>query len=235
MLFVEDDEDYREALAADLSDRGFAVRGFADAASFLQSLDAAADADVVLLDWGLPQTSGIDLLPQMRRRGIRLPVVFLAGCSATKYEALAFDRGAADFIDKARGVDVLARRLRRAVEATPRRVVPLSGENSMVVGKLVLEPNISRAYWNGLDVGLTVGEYKIAEFLVSNAGRYVTYRAIYDHLHYAGFVAGRGDDGYRSNVRSCIKRIRIKFNNCDPEFDEIRNYMGFGYCWKTPA
>src|SRR5260370_26293918 len=107
VLFVEDDEDYREALAGDLSDRGFSVRGFADGASFLESLDAAIDADVVLLDWALPQTSGIDLLPQMRRRGIRLPVVFLTGRALTKYESLAFDRGAIDFIDKARGVDVL--------------------------------------------------------------------------------------------------------------------------------
>src|SRR5437660_12292912 len=74
VLFVEDDDDYREALAGDLSDRGFSVQGFADGASFLESLDVAIDADVVLLDWALPQTSGIDLLPQIRRRGIRLPV-----------------------------------------------------------------------------------------------------------------------------------------------------------------
>jgi two-component system, OmpR family, response regulator ChvI len=54
-------------------------------------------------------------------------------------------------------------------------------------------------------------------------------------MHYAGFVAGSGDHGYRSNVRSCIKRIRAKFHACDPDFDEIQNHMGFGYCWKTPA
>jgi two-component system response regulator ChvI len=233
VLFIEDDEDYREALAGDLSDRGFSVQGFADAASFLQSLDVAVDADVVLLDWGLPQTSGIDLLPQMRRRGIGLPVVFLTGRAQTKYETLAFDRGAIDFIDKARGVDVLARRLKRVVEAT-RSLAPASGEKAIAVGKLLLKPSISRAFWNGIDVGLTVGEFNIVDLLASNAGRYVTYRAIYDRLHYAGFVAGNGDHGYRTNVRSGIKRIRIKFHQCDPDFDQIRNYMGFGYCWKKP-
>ncbi len=235
VVLIEDDDNYRQALAEDLSDRGFSVQCFADGASFLQSLDAARDADVVLLDWGLPQISGIDLLPQMRRRGIRLPVVFLTGRSFVKEESLALERGAADFIDKARGVDVLAKRLERVVEAAINPVGPVSVEKSIVVGKLVLKPTISRAYWNEVDVGLTVGEYKTVDLLASHAGRYVTYRSIYDCIHYAGFVAGSGDHGYRSNVRSNIKRIRAKFHACDPDFDEIQNYMGFGYCWKKPA
>jgi DNA-binding response OmpR family regulator len=76
---------------------------------------------------------------------------------------------------------------------------------------LVLNPNMSRAYWRDSDMSLTKGEYKIVHLLVSNVGRYVTYRAIYDRLHYEGFIAGSGDDGYRGNVRSAIKRIRNKF------------------------
>jgi two-component system, OmpR family, response regulator ChvI len=235
VLLVEDDPDYREALAEDLSDRGFSVQCFADGATLLQSLDAAVDADVVLLDWRLPQTSGIDLLPQLRRLGIRLPVVFLTGCSAAQNESLAFEKGASDFVDKARGVDILARRLRRAAEAATGPMAALSAEKSLVLGKLVLEPNVSRAYWNQVDVGLTVGEYKIVDLLASNPGRYVTYRAIYDRMHYAGFVAGNGSNGYRANVRSAIKRIRLKFHQCDPDFDEIQNYTSFGYCWKRPA
>ena len=234
VLLVEDDEDYGEALAGDLSDRGFSVQGFADGASFLQSLDAAVDADVVVLDWSLPQTCGIDLLPQMRRHGIRLPVVFLTGRPLTKYETLAFDRGAIDFIDKARGVDILVKRLRRAVEAARPAGGPQT-EKSIVLGRLELRLNISRAYWNQIDLGLTVGEYNLVDLLVSNAGRYVSYRAIYDRMYYAGFIAGSGNHGYRSNVRSSIKRIRNKFRAHDPTFAEIENYTAFGYCWRKPV
>jgi hypothetical protein len=43
------------------------------------------------------------------------------------------------------------------------------------------------------------------------------------------FIAGSGTDGFRANVRSAIKRIRNKFRACDPTFDEIENYTGFGY------
>jgi hypothetical protein len=62
----------------------------------------------------------------------------------------------------------------------------------------------------------------------------VTYRAAYDRLRFEGFIAGSGNDGFRANVRSAIKRIRNKFRACDPAFDAIENYTGFGYCWRKP-
>src|SRR5262245_61056014 len=91
ILFVEDDHDFRKALADDLSDRGFAVRGFADGASLLSALDADLEGDIVLLDWGLPKTSGIDLVPRLRRQGVTLPIVFLTGHFLADYESRAFE------------------------------------------------------------------------------------------------------------------------------------------------
>lgn len=234
ILFVEDDQYYRETLADELSDLGFAVRSFPDGAALLASLDAAIDADLIILDWGLPKTSGIDLLLQLRRLGVSLPVVFLTGRALTAHESLAFDRGAIDFIDKARGVEVLVKRLKRVLEAAKPAAQPQS-DKLMVCGKLVLRPSVSRAYWDQVDVDLTLGEYNIVHLLASNVGRYVTYRAIYDRLHYEGFIAGSGEHGYRANVRSAIKRIRNKFRECDPTFSEIENYTAFGYCWGKPA
>src|SRR5437660_807977 len=67
--------------------------------------------------------------------------------------------------------------------------------------------------------------------LVRNVGRHVSYREIYDNLHYRGFIGGSGDDGYKTNVRSAIKRIRAKFRMHDETFDEIENYTAFGYVW----
>jgi len=102
------------------------------------------------------------------------------------------------------------------------------------IDKLLLKQETGRAFWNGVDVGLTLGEYKIVHLLVSNAGSFVTYRAAYDRLRFEGFIAGNGNDGFRANVRSAIKRIRNKFRACDPAFDEIENYTGFGYGWRKP-
>jgi two-component system, OmpR family, response regulator ChvI len=231
VLLVEDDEDYREIVGSELSWHGFAVRSFADGASLLGSLDITADADVIVLDWRLPNISGIDLLPQLRQRGVNLPVVFLTSHPQPANEKLAFERGALDFIDKTRGVEILARRLRLAAKSGKPATTP-EAEKPIVCGKLVLSPSASRAYWKEVDVGLTVSEYDIVHFLASNVGNYESYRAIYDIQYYEGFVAGQGDQGYRTNVRSSIKRIRRKFCEVDSTFSEIQNSPSRGYRWR---
>ena len=115
--FVEDDDDYREAVSGELADYGFDVATFCDGGALLASLAAGLDAEIIVLDWSLPSVSGIDLLPRLRRNGIGLPVVFLTGRSLPAYEKLAFDRGALDFVDKSRGVPILAHRLRLIAES----------------------------------------------------------------------------------------------------------------------
>jgi hypothetical protein len=108
-------------------------------------------------------------------------------------------------------------------------------DNAVICGKLYLHPDTRRAYWNGTDLDLTFGEYKILHLLVSDRGHYKAYRVIYDCFHYEGFIAGVGPEGYKANVRSAIKRIRNKFRTLDPGFDRIVTYPGFGYCWKETA
>lgn len=249
VILVEEDQYYREILTVELLRQGFAVDAFGDATALLGSLATAADADLAVLDWDLPQMPGIKLLAQLRQHGLELPVVFLTGkviagshhdkCllasreALNAYEYMAFDNGAVDFIAKSRDRQVLVRRLRNVVDlAKPKMKTDLRSAERLVCGKLLLEDN--RAYWDHVDVDLTLGEYNIVHLLVSKAGSFATYRAVYDRLRYEGFVAGTGPQGYRANVRSAIKRIRNKFRACAPEFDDIENYHGFGYCWRKP-
>ena len=233
LIFVDDDDDYREAAAAELVDLGFVVETFADGASMLASVADGIVADVIVLDWSLPNMSGIDLLPRLRREGILLPVVFLTGRSSPSHENLAFDRGALDFVDKSRGVPILAKRIRVIVESS-KRPAELEVDETMHSGRLMLKPRVSRAFWDTVDVNLTLTEFNIVQLLASNVGNHVTYRAVYDCMHHVGFIAGSGEHGYRTNVRSSIKRIRNKFRLVDPEFAEIENYPSFGYRWGRP-
>src|SRR3546814_4950414 len=69
-------------------------------------------------------------------------------------------------------------------------------------GPLELKTDISRAFWAGNQVDLTLTEFAIVLFLVSQQGGDVSYRQIYDIVRGKDFVAGYGPDGYRSNVRS---------------------------------
>src|SRR3546814_3002126 len=87
----------------------------------------------------------------------------------------------------------------------------------------------ARAAWNCAQVELTHGEFKVVHLLAQRIGRDVGYREIYDAVRGAGFEAGQGPDGYRANVRAMVKRIRQKFRDIDPDFDDIETYPGFGY------
>ena len=249
VVLVESDQYYREVLTVELLRQGFVVHAFADGASLLGSLATAVDADLAVLDWDLPKMPGIQLLAQLRQHGVDLPIVFLTGkviagddhdrCllapreALNAYEYMAFDQGAVDFIAKSRDRQVLVRRLRSVVElARPKPKTDLPVQERLACGKLLLES--CRAYWNQVDVDLTLGEYNIVHLLASKPGNFVTYRAVYDRLRHEGFIAGEGAEGYRANVRSAIKRIRNKFREFDPTFNKIENYTGFGYCWRKP-
>jgi two-component system, OmpR family, response regulator ChvI len=250
VVLVESDQYYREVLTEELLRQGFAVHPFADGAALLGSLATVSRADLAVLDWDLPGMPGITLLARLRQQGVQLPVVFLTGkviagkqderCvlaprdALNAYECMAFDQGAVDFISKSRDRQVLVRRLRSVVELV-RPMTNVAVEQRLACGKLLLEPEASRARWNQVDVGLTLGEYNIVHLLASKAGTFVTYRTLSDRLRHEGFVGGNGEDRSRANVRTAIKRVRAKFRACDDAFDEIENYTGFGYGWRNPV
>src|SRR3546814_19101107 len=89
-----------------------------------------------------------------------------------------------------------------------------------------------RVVWKDRDVPLTSIEYMVVEMLASQPGVDFTYRQIYDAVHGEDGRAGAGDQGYRVNVRSQIKRIRQKFQAVDAGFGAIENYTGYGYRWR---
>jgi two-component system, OmpR family, response regulator ChvI len=232
IILVDDDGDFREAIGGELNDLGFQVTDFSDGTAMFDYFAAGNSGDVLVLDWRMPGITGLELLGQVRRRGINLPVIFLTGMLAATYENAALEHGAMDFVNKSRGADILAKRVNLIMRAG-KLPAEQRQEDSIVCGDLVLRPQISRAVWRGTDVNLTVVEFNIVHLLVKNAGEYATYRAIYDCVHHAGFIAGAGEDGYRTNVRSSIKRIRNKFRAIDVDFAEIENFLAFGYRWRT--
>ena len=224
VLIFDGDPIHRETMTNELSKQGFVIRSFGDSGALLGALRDAVDVDVIVV---LLKESSLDLLIKLQRQGVTVPVVFL-GARALPAQA----------VGKLQGLEGLAKRLRSvAVKSVVEACGPTDHaphEGPMICGRLHLRSEDRRAYWNGLDVGVSHREYNLVHMLVSDVGQYKTYRAIYDRLHHVGFIAGSGNDGYRANVRSVIKRIRNKFRALDPAFDEIESYTAFGYCWRKP-
>jgi len=232
LLLVDDDDFFRESLGLNLIDEGFAVTSFSNGADTLKYFEAGGEADVLLLDWRMPGMDGLEVLRQLRRRGMEIPVIFLTVLSDDIYEEAALEGGAVDFIDKSKRLSILLKRVNLIAEG--RRAVQENGnggQGTMEFGNLSLRTDTSRAYWRSKEIELTLTEFNIVVLLATRAGQDVPYRDIYDLVHGKDFIAGYGAEGYRANVRTFIKRIRKKFRDLDPDFDGIGNYAGFGYRW----
>lgn len=234
LLLVDDDDLFRESLGLNLIDEGYSVTSFGNGRDALAYLEEGGGADAMLLDWRMPQLTGIEVLRQMRASGIGIPVIFLTALSDDIYEEAALAGGAVDFIDKSRRLPILVKRLQLIAEGTRPMAEPEPARNTVLhCGRLELRFDTGRALWAGRTVDLTLTEFRIVGLLAEKAGHDVGYRDIYDLVHGKDFVAGHGAEGYRANVRTFIKRIRKKFRDGDPRFDHIENYAGFGYRWNA--
>ncbi len=232
ILVVDDEDDFREALSLNLGDEGFGVTGFADGVKALEHLASGKEADLVLLDWRLPGMTGLEVLRAMRDRGVTTPVVFVTAIGNDTCEEAALASGAADFIEKSRRPSILVKRLHMILEARRPLAEPSPPPSGPFrLGELELRLDTNRAFWRGQPIALTLTEFRMVARLAGAPGQDVSYREIYDIVHGKNFYAGTGSDGYRSNVRTFIKRIRRKFHDLDVTFDCIQNYPGFGYRW----
>jgi two-component system response regulator ChvI len=234
VALVDDDDLFRESLGMNLADEGFEVVPFDRGHTALDYFVAGGTADLILLDWRMPRMDGIETLRQLRSRNIDIPVIFLTVLSDQIYEETALTGGAVDFVEKSRSLPILLRRMQLIVQgrkptaeetAAPCAPAPQAAIGNVYRrGPLEMRLDVSRAFWDGTRVELTLTEFNIVKLMATRAGEDVSYRDIYDLVHGKDFVAGYGPAGYRANVRAFIKRI-------DGNFDEIENYPGFGYRW----
>lgn len=239
IYLVDDDPLFRESLSGNLLSSGFAVEEFGDGADFLGRPLRDRSGDLMLLDWKMPRVNGIEVLRRLRETGDEIPVIFLTVLSDQFYEEAALHGGAVDFVEKSRSFSILLKRIEltlgRADQSRAGSDAPEEPVEDIEEGPLLLAVGTRRVRWNGIEVPLSLTEFRIVHAMASRAGTDISYREIYDVVHGRGFVAGHGPDGYRSNVRTSIKRIRQKFRDIDDAFDQIENYPGFGYRWRIGA
>lgn len=237
VVLVDDDALFRESLGQNLRDAGFMVTEFDGGSAAFDYFGRGEGADVILLDWKMPGMNGIELLRRLREAAVETPVIFLTMLSDQIYEEAALRSGAVDFVDKSRSFSILLKRvglILDGVKGAPAETEspPRPGDEIFTLGPLELRLDTHRALWRGRQVDLSLTEFRMVRYLAGRPGGDVRYRELYDLVHGKDFVAGAGDEGYRANVRTFIKRIRQKFRDVDDGFEQIENYAGFGYRWR---
>jgi two-component system KDP operon response regulator KdpE len=222
VLVVEDDGETRAALVRELTARGYRTEEAEDGHAALLRWENHRP-DLVLLDLGLPDMDGLEIVRRIRREATT-PIVILSGRYAEREKVEALEGGADDYVTKPFGVDELNARLRVAL----RRAAGPAGDRAgrLRVGGLAFDAVRHEVSIDGERIDLTPREFEILRVLLINAGRLVTkgrlLRAVWGEAY-------QGEDSY---VYVHVSQLRRKLAAADPDGalrDLIVTEPGVGY------
>jgi two-component system KDP operon response regulator KdpE len=174
ILIVEDEEPIRRFLRATLTTEKYRLLEADDGAKALM-LAASQPPDLIILDIGLPDMSGIDLLRQLRG-WLSVPVIVLSALGHEQDKVAALDAGADDYLTKPFGVGELMARIRVALRNALRRANVQDISSPFTVGELVVDQVARRVFIRNEQVRLTPTEYKLLTLMVRHAGSVLTHR-----------------------------------------------------------
>lgn len=176
VLVAEDDESLGEVLTLALQDRGYVVDLVADGETAL-SYSRWYDYSVAVLDWRMPRMHGIEVVRQLRRRGVRIPVLMLSGKDEPQDRVAGLDAGADDYMVKPFDFGELFARL-RALQRRPADILP----PALVVGDLEYDQAEREVRVKGGRLALTVIELGILETLMRCSPAVADRRQIAQHV-----------------------------------------------------
>ena len=176
VLVVDDEPQLVRALQVNLEAEGYSVITASDGAEALRAA-ASQPPDVIVLDLGLPDMDGIEVIRRLRA-WTQLPVIVLSARHGSPDKVQALDAGADDYITKPFGLDELLARL-RAVE---RRSWPVRDAATIKVGDLDIDLMAATVFRAGQCIRLTPREWRILQLLVENRGTLVSQQRILNEV-----------------------------------------------------
>ena len=211
ILLVEDDTLLGDGIRAGLRQQGFQVDWVRDGEAAQSELRAQPYAAAVL-DLGLPRMDGIDVLLNVRRAGVELPILVLTARDAVQDRVRGLDIGADDYVVKPIDLHELGARLRALVRRAHGRPC-----ERLEAQDVVLEPASRMVYRAGVPVTLSTREFDLLHVLMLNAGHVLSREQIGQHLY------SWGQEVESNAVEVHVHRLRSKLGS-----DLIRTVRGVG-------
>ena len=223
ILLVEDEANIRNLVATMLDTEGYHTI-WANSCASAKSLFSSYLPDLVILDLGLPDMDGMELITFARQDSL-IPIIVLSARSDEKDKIFALDAGANDYITKPFSPGELLARVRVALRNHCFR----ANEGRFPGGKfstkdLVIDYDARQIFINGTEVKLTQTEYNIVALLSENCGTMMTYAAIIKAIW--GSVA---QEGSIKKLQVNMANIRKKLGDRPGEANYIANELGVGY------
>ena len=223
ILVIEDEKSISHFISTVLNNNGYEAMQ-ARSGSEALSMISSHCPDLVILDLGLPDMDGLEILRQLRSWS-SLPVVVVSARSHEKDKVTALDLGADDYLTKPFGTDELLARVRTAIRHT--RTASgndeIAQKGTYTVGDLVIDYNKHQVLVGGVNAKLTLSEFRIVALLGKHAGKVLTYDYIIRELW--GPRAGSDNQILRVNMANI--RRKIEKNPAEPQY--IFTEVGVGY------
>jgi two-component system KDP operon response regulator KdpE len=217
VLIVEDDLRLGRAVTISLRAKGYEVRAATRGSQALAIIDEFTP-DVIVLDLGLPDMDGTDLIRRLRA-WTDVPIVVLSGRSESADKVDALDLGADDYVTKPFEIDELLARLRALV----RRAGSGPDEQTVTIGDTTVDFAARRVSRGNEDVRLTPTEWHLLEVLVRNPGVLLSQRRLLAEVWGPGYESARG------NLRLYLAQLRRKLELNPSEPRHLINEPGLGY------
>ena len=224
ILVVDDEPGLAHALSITLRASGWDVATAVDGASAIAAA-ASHDPDVVLLDLGLPDMSGLDVIAAIRGWS-RIPIVVLSARQHGEDKVEALDAGADDYVTKPFAMNELLARLRAAVR---RSTAPVTDADDalVVAGDLTIDLARRRVLRDDAEVRLSPTEWSMLEVLVRNRGRLVGRRQLLQEVWGPGY----SDETHYLRVFSALLRRKLESDPAHPR--HIITQPGMGYLFEV--
>ena len=219
ILIVDDEKGIRRFLNASLSAYGYNIFESATGRDALEE-SVSSHPDVIILDLGLPDIDGIEVIRKIRKRA-KTPIIVLSVREDTLDKISALDAGADDYLTKPFSTGELLARLR----AVMRRLLPIDEKEAIHIGRLSMDILKHRVTVNSNEVDLTPTEYDVLKLLILNAGKIMTHQQI------LRVVWNKSEDleGVLHLLRVTISNLRSKLESNPDRPTYILTEAGIGY------
>lgn len=178
--------------------------------------------DLLLLDLGLPDISGVEVIRRLREWSV-IPILVLSVTGSEPMKVAALDAGADDYVTKPFGMDELRARIRAALR---RAQVAQATPAVFDFGELRLDVNRRLVTRNGQRIALTPNEYQLLEAFATNPGTLLTHHWLLNRVWGRGY----GDEA-RQYLRVYVRQLRDKLDDDASQPQFIATEAGLGYRW----
>jgi two-component system KDP operon response regulator KdpE len=217
VLIVEDDPQLLRALTINLRARGYEVKPAADGAAALAAA-ASGDVDLVILDLGLPDMDGVDIVRALRGWN-NVPILVLSARDAQSAKVSALDAGADDYVTKPFGMDELLARIRAAL----RRTLPANDAPIVRTASFSVDLTARRAERDGQEVRLTPTEWHLLELLIRNPDKLLSQKQLLQQVWGPSYAT---ETNY---LRVYMAQLRRKLEADPSQPQHLLTEPGMGY------